>query len=121
MESHRSQPIHARAWTFQESFMSHRMIAYSKHKIFWVCSQSDEYHGGNQSYESYSASQSEGLPDGSHASDSTRVISARTLKTPRLSDWYHIVEEYSWREMTDAADKLPALSSIASYFGRTLN
>lgn len=102
-EKHKQQPIHTRAWTFQENFMSRRMLIYSKYRIFWACSNFRGCDGGNQAYDSYSIINS-------------AVLSYRDASSLLTPDWTQVAEEYCRRELTEPTDKLPALSSVASYF-----
>lgn len=94
------EPINRRAWTFQESFMSRRMLIYSHYQLFWVCSGSWGQDGGTVRRQRQFHAQ----------------ISSRTLKSPKVSDWDAVIKEYCSRELTNPADKLAALSSIAGYF-----
>ncbi|KAF2667779.1 HET-domain-containing protein [Microthyrium microscopicum] len=112
-ESHEKQPIHSRAWTFQESFMSRRIVIYSEYKIFWVCARASSTDGGNQTYVNYSTPTSTGL--------NVQVFSRRTLLSPTYSDWCQVVEEFCRRKLTNPEDKLAALSSVAGYFANSLN
>ena len=100
-----TEPIHSRAWTFQESFFSRRMIIYSKHQLFWVCGETWGKDGGRISREEYFS----------------RELSSRSLREPKTDDWVDIICEYSSRGVTNASDKLPALSSIAAYFAKRTN
>lgn len=73
-ETYEAQPIHNRASTFQENFMSHRILAYSTYKIFWVCSQVHDRDGGIQTYKDYSTRATE--------------IATSTLKSPLFQEFW---------------------------------
>lgn len=89
--------IDKRAWTFQEQFMSQRMLLFTRYQLLWVCSKTNGQDGGWIVKES-------------------QDISRRKIRTPDQADWMKICAEYSGRALSDPLDKLPALSSIASYF-----
>lgn len=99
------EPINYRAWTFQESFLSPRMLIYSKYQLFWVCGETWGRDGGRISREEYFPNE----------------LSVRRLKSPQHSDWRLVVRQYLSRNLTDPSDKLLALSSIASYFAMQMN
>ena len=97
-----SEPIDCRAWTFQESYVSRRMLMYCNYQLYWVCGELFGQDGGSRNY----------LPS---------TLARQTTKRPTPDDWIKIVRQYSSRVLTDPSDKLPALSGIAEYFGRRLN
>jgi hypothetical protein len=93
------ESINKRAWTFQEQYLSRRMLFFSKTLVFWLCC---EFLGkeGPRVREHYLGTE----------------LSRRVLRQPTLADWTRVVKEYSVRSMSDPHDKLPALSSIITYF-----
>ncbi|KAH7079681.1 heterokaryon incompatibility protein-domain-containing protein [Paraphoma chrysanthemicola] len=98
------EPIHHRAWTFQEHFMSSRMLLFKDFQVFWVCSKMRGRDGGWMA------------PDEEQSYGQQWNLSRRTLQSPTLKDWLTICRTYAGRKLTDPNDKLSALSSIASYF-----
>jgi Heterokaryon incompatibility protein (HET) len=112
----RSEPIESRAWTFQESFMSRRILIFSSHQLFWACGKVWGADGGNTPRFAYY--QRPGVDPSVH---SELVSSHHFMETPTALDWMQIVQLYSLRQLGDPLDKLPALSSIASYFARKLD
>ena len=103
----RSQPIDSRAWILQEAFMSTRMLLFTERQIFWVCSETWGKDGGAVDRRDYYLW--------------TGEMSRRVLKSPNAEDWVTLIKDYLKKEMTDPHDKLPALSSVAAYFSKTLN
>jgi hypothetical protein len=105
-EKHRQilDPINSRAWTFQESFLSRRLLIFSTYQLFWVCGELWKSDGGRMLRPQYFQKES----------------SCRVRGSVSLPDWLDVVEEYSARSLSDPNDKLPALSSIASYFAQQL-
>lgn len=99
------QPVDHRAWAFQENFLSRRILLFTDRQLFWVCSETWGKDGGRLAKKDFSGFE----------------MSCRSLKIPSHSDWTDIIEQYSTKLLTDPDDKLPALSSIAAYFARTLN
>lgn len=98
-------PIDSRAWTFQESFMSPRLLIYSKYQLFWVCGEYWGKDGGR----------------GTRAQHFPNELSSRAMRVPKTNNWPEIIKHFSLRQLTNSFDKLPALSSIASYFARHTN
>jgi heterokaryon incompatibility protein (HET) len=121
--SHRSksyhidpEPIHMRAWTFQEGFMSRRNLIYSRKQLFWSCAEVWGRDGGRMSRKDYydmSGPRSQPY--------ATVATSHHFLDSPRVEEWMILVQVYSNRQLGDPMDKLPALSSIASFFARKLD
>jgi hypothetical protein len=99
-----NEPIHTRAWTFQEHFMSPRMLLFKDFQLFWVCTKMRGRDGGWIA------------PDESQSYGQQWNLSRRNLQSPMLGDWQNICEMYSTRKLSDPNDKLTALSSVASYF-----
>lgn len=101
------EPIHERAWTFQEHFMSSRMLLFKDFQIFWICTKVRGRDGG---WVAADEEQSYGQQWN---------LSRRTLRSPVPKDWLTICRTYSSRKLTDPNDKLSALSSVAGYFATT--
>jgi hypothetical protein len=101
------EPIHSRAWTFQEHFMSPRMVQFKDFQLFWVCTKSRRRDGGWVA------------PDEVRSYGQQWNLSRRTMRSPVPGDWENICQSYAKRKLTDPNDKLSALSSVASYFATT--
>lgn len=134
------EPINERAWTFQEAFLSHRILFYSRFQVFWGCAVYWGQDGGNTKRDCYfaiacnrySMDSLVGVlarfgfetPENQITSKSVPSLqecSIRTAKDLGLDDWMSVVQEYSSKQLTYPADKLPALSGIASFFSDTWN
>jgi hypothetical protein len=109
------EPIHDRAWTFQENFMSRRILIYGKYQIYWKCAVDWGKEGGNVSRGEYHQ-----LVPGSD-NFSGLEASYHVLQCPTAVDWKAVVALYSSKELGDPEDKMPAISSIASFFARKMN
>jgi hypothetical protein len=107
-ETHRmaKDNLSSRAWAFQESFLSRRMLIFSRYQLFWVCGEIWGSDGGHTTRDQYF---------------SNMESSCRLRKKVDLVDWLAAAEEYSTKTLSVQNDKLPALSSIASYFEQRLN
>jgi len=82
------QPIAKRAWTFQESLLSPRLLSYGTNQLAWKCKQGT-------------------LCANTQASDS---VDARILDSLK---WKNIVLEFTSRNLTVSSDRLAALSGYA--------
>lgn len=115
-----SGPLSSRAWTFQESAMSSRMLYYGHRQIYWRCSAGfqcveDIPHGRGHPEFLYAA----GSAVLCHTRDDFRTGSVGT-NTPTdleseaiFEDYYRMVQDYSGRKLTFDSDKLPAFSGLA--------
>ncbi|KAN0089032.1 Heterokaryon incompatibility protein (HET) domain containing protein [Hyaloscypha variabilis] len=111
------QPTARRAWTFQESMLSRRLLIYTSRQLYWSCKH---YEGGCRGVE---VVQDDGDPmvPGIHplVLDHPSAFTAGQL--PRISaslfrKWSYIVREYTERELSIPDDKLLAISALAQYF-----
>jgi hypothetical protein len=93
-------PIQARAWVLQEVYLSHRLLQFTEHEVFWTCKCSmiseDGYYGSIADSPGYAA------------------IKGRTAPT-----WTDIVQDYSTRQLTDWSDKLAAFAGITTFWAST--
>lgn len=87
-----SSPLMERAWTFQEEFLSPRVLYWSDHGIYWNCVL--------QQYAEHDA-----------------WIALPPLI--RSKEWNEIVEAYSSRQISQCQDRLTALAGVASKFSKT--
>ncbi|KAK3504043.1 heterokaryon incompatibility protein-domain-containing protein [Neurospora crassa] len=106
-ERHRisALPWNLRGWTLQEQFLSRRLLTYHAYELRWGCQKksacqcrSDLSRTFPTCYRMYSPTYG--------------------LVTWRLAreQWRRIVDDYTARELTDARDKLPAISGLAQVF-----
>jgi hypothetical protein len=92
-----NEPINLRGWTFQEQYLSRRILFFSKSTVFWEC---HELRDAPRAREHFLGPQ----------------LSGRVFREPAAADWTDIVQEYSGRFLSDPHDKLPALSGITTDF-----
>jgi hypothetical protein len=101
-------PIVRRAWTFQETLLSPRLLSYSCHTLTWHCKAAsinldDWYYPDRDSYESL-------------AQDITVSRGHREVSL----NWNTVVKLYTDRALTVSEDKLPALAALATAFSPVL-
>jgi hypothetical protein len=98
-------PLDERAWALQEKLLSTRLIAFTGAELQWTCQRLKACECQQRSYPT--------LPLFSVPAQMSSM--EECLKWSRI--WSKIVEEYSCRNLKQVADKLPALSGLASKFG----
>jgi len=106
--------LFTRAWVFQELLLAPRTLFFGKHELFWECrrlrgtetiSQQEKHHPG---YDGLRKAMRElwGNLDQQNYQN-------------RLGVWCEIVRQYSDKQLTKVADKLVAVSGLASHLGRS--
>lgn len=134
-EGIKREPIHERAWTLQEVFLSPRLVVFGNDCVGWKCAKGDRGLYGWKDWNGYCASS--GLmtvrlaPDGRIIRPTLSVYSAdiASFRSSHLAErlpeifqiWEVVVKDYSTRSMTNQEDKLPALSGIVRYFQTAMN
>jgi hypothetical protein len=105
--------LNTRAWVTQERLLSPRTAHYGADQLLWECCETRAAEDGVP----VGADTRPGLLwDGRlHLSSSSGPqIQSDGGMTRLVWDWYRIVENYSTRGLTNAGDKLPAISGIAA-------
>ncbi|KAL1644437.1 cytosolic leucyl tRNA synthetase [Diplodia intermedia] len=100
------QPIDARAWTYQEYFLSPRALVFERRKVRWRCFTAAHEDGGHDNDSGFKLLNSGML--------------ARMGPAELGREWSLAVERYSRRYLTVQSDKLPAMAGIAARFARFL-
>lgn len=102
-------PLQSRAWTFQESYMPHRILYCEEQMLLWHCQS-----GYRTEFDPTAFCQI--------GSARKKILCCRDRSMYFYShqDWQSLVEEYTKRQMTFDSDKLPAFSGVAEVFGRHL-
>lgn len=96
------QPIDARAWTFQEYFLSPRVLVFERRKVRWSCFTAVHEDGGHDNDSGFKLLNSSKLAQ----------LSADELNP----EWAWAVERFSRRYLTVQSDKLPAMAGVAARF-----
>jgi hypothetical protein len=109
------EPLYARAWTFQERFLSPRMIKFKRRELEWHCRAAKICECGR--YTDTHGTPYDALAPPAMAPNYESVYQS-LLSAPLekvLSVWRNdIVQPYSRLELTRWSDRLPALSGIAT-------
>lgn len=91
----RLDPIDSRAWTLQENQLASRVLRFGSPQMVWRCAHGYKVDGGSNEEES---------PDEFSTVDEVEAF----------YEWKRIVEDFTTRSITKAADRLPALAAIAA-------
>jgi hypothetical protein len=101
-------PIHSRAWTFQEFMLSPRILEYTSSQLRWICRER-EWH-----YEE----KEKKLVDLYQLSLSLHSGVREHCSIKECEIWMTVVWAYSGRALKFSADKLPAISGLAELWSR---
>ena len=101
-------PLSRRGWVLQELILSRRVLHYAREQMYWECqSVSKAEDGGTfKAHSRFKQLLSSHDPPGF------------SYTRPLQDRWYRLVEDYKSRLLTKDTDMLPALSGIASEFGK---
>lgn len=116
------EPLSDRAWGLQERVLSHRMLIYGTQQLFFECNEGFRGEDGLSLKDRFK-SVHEKLEEGSeemepHSSKDNKISSN---KAALLGSWYSLLWLYGTRKLTNASDKLPAMSGLASVFAKWLD
>ena len=106
-----NMPLFQRAWTLQERVLSRRIVHYSEQQMIWQCKTCLVSEDGQ--YSSIEMARMEGK-----LVDLLDVDLQSKVATPVRLKWHVLVTEFTRKRLTHDADKLPALSGIASEVAR---
>lgn len=90
-------PLDKRGWTLQERLLVTRLVNYSTSELQWVCKTGFRCEGGHQDSPQHNIS-----------------IHAVTRRSEAYAFWQDTVKKCSYRNLSYAKDKLPALADVAS-------
>jgi hypothetical protein len=109
----RVEPLVTRAWTFQETLLSRRILSYGSRQLRWYCGIHARHDGGyrDQDSSSWASLQTleERVMDDHYLHSDASLISIRSTSLR----WIEIVKQYTMREMSEPSDKLIAISAVA--------
>lgn len=100
VNAEREWPLLSRGWTYQEQLLSKRTLHFTRSEIIWECNKTMECECGWYA----------------HSGTSEMSGTTQRRQSVQSKSWNQIVKEYSKRELTFGADKLPALAGIAKAF-----
>ncbi|KAF7867013.1 uncharacterized protein EAF02_009799 [Botrytis sinoallii] len=101
-------PINRRAWCFQESILSPRLLSFRSTELLWHC-QSLKYEPVAKSIWTYMQANAK-VPANIFGRD---VAIQLPDALHRGQIWNSIVEDFTGRDLTNPEDRLPAISGIA--------
>jgi hypothetical protein len=115
------EPVCRRAWTLQERVLSPRVLIYGS-RLVWQCNTCQKSDGGVEDW-SYDLRASDHrrlhlqfkqlIRSDSHEIAEDPAVNFTTPSSDISELWYRYVQEYSYLELSNPEDKLPALSGLA--------
>ncbi|KAM0208015.1 hypothetical protein ACHAPQ_005709 [Fusarium lateritium] len=99
-EQRHVEPLSTRGWTLQEKVLSTRLLSVSAMEMVWTCKERTFCECG--SLLNY------------HREFGQTPLSQISKPDEAFNFWHKVVENYSKRKLTQAGDKLPAISAIAA-------
>ncbi|KAF2833726.1 HET-domain-containing protein [Ophiobolus disseminans] len=97
------EPIHKRAWCYQERILSPRIVDFGHTQVQWICKSKRFADGGRV--------------ERAASTDALLGSALQDLSQHELHDkWADIVSKYTRRDLTFAGDRLLAVSAVAAYF-----
>ncbi|KAF5586880.1 het domain protein [Fusarium subglutinans] len=100
------EPLTKRAWALQERLLAARVIHYNSGQMYFECRHGMRSEDGCKTDKPYC--------------DLSHVMQNRSSARKALETWSSIIWKYSDRDLTNPADKFPALSGIANLLGGLL-
>ncbi|KAJ4245717.1 hypothetical protein NW762_013841 [Fusarium torreyae] len=100
--------LETRGWTLQEFLLPPRVLHFGEFDIEWRCKTQITCECGHLDRQEYNQS-----PWHRHHSTEVAVKPPPNDSEGALKWWERVVHEYTSRQLTNAADKLPALSGLA--------
>ncbi|KAH7073777.1 heterokaryon incompatibility protein-domain-containing protein [Paraphoma chrysanthemicola] len=97
------EPVHGRAWCYQERILSPRILDFGHTQVQWIC-KSKRYADG-------------GRVERAVTTDALLGNSLQNLSQRAIQDsWSNVIWKYTRRDMTFVGDRLLAVSAIATVF-----
>jgi hypothetical protein len=114
-----ASPLYKRAWVLQEQLLSRRIFYFSASQLFFECRSSyctedghlEDSVLGRFPYHNMGLKRRLDFFEGAVGSF---VGGAKSMGSPLSKVWCNLIMDYSKRSLTNSADKLPALSGLAS-------
>ncbi|KAI9693445.1 MAG: hypothetical protein M1820_009280 [Bogoriella megaspora] len=115
----RTPKLSTRGWTLQELKLSPRLLLFSKNELGWMCQDSGACECDPDFRKLNPASGEMGQFATVEQADHARFAVSSGLNNSIVS-WIDTVQAYSTRQLSESADKLPALSGLADKYGQIL-
>lgn len=118
---HQSGLLSRRAWTLQERILSPRVLHYTDRQLVWECCSKTCWEGRLDEEENHFRRSRHNA-----ITIATKAIPAAlrdhaVKKKSIYTMWYHLLIEYSKRQMTFDSDKILAISGISDLMAERLN
>ncbi|KAI1022132.1 hypothetical protein LB504_007313 [Fusarium proliferatum] len=116
----RNDPLSDRGWALQERVLPCRTLLYTKQQMFFECSEG--FRGEDGTVLDWRFVNVHDMPDGreerKEAEDKDEQDDPKAIL---YQSWYSLLRIYGPRKLTEASDKLPAISGLANIFAKRLN
>ena len=103
-----------RGWTLQEVILSQRMLWFTASELAWEC-------GAESACECDATPTSEWIFQSDTRLMRTTLTRTSSHSTDLHHSWRGLVQEFTRRDLTQATDRLPAISGLAASFKRHIN
>ena len=103
-----------RGWTLQEVILSQRMLWFTASELAWEC-------GAESACECDATPTSEWICQSDTRLMRTTLTRISSHSTDLHHSWRALVQEFTRRDLTQATDRLPAISGLAASFKRHIN
>ncbi|KAK5994163.1 hypothetical protein PT974_07604 [Cladobotryum mycophilum] len=112
--SHRIGPVDKRAWCFQESVLSRRMVIYGEEQLIFKCRTRTDYEDGGYGVHEWDK--------GSRRFDPSAgpIVNQHLSQREILEEWYKLTIQYSIRNLWDPTDIFATLCGVATRFQQAL-
>lgn len=104
------EPLSTRAWTFQETRLSRRILSYGSRQLRWYCGVYEDQDGGDPERNSSNWASFQRLEERTIAPHGLGFWKPENGTSLR---WIDIVRQYTIRVMSEPSDKLIAISAVA--------
>jgi hypothetical protein len=125
-----SEPLSDRAWGLQERVLSRRMLHYGTLQMFFECSAGFRGEDGLSLPQRYHSVHTDlkDQPEENAGEEVEKALPSSDLSSHKLNqgkaallrEWENLLWSYGTRKLTNASDKLPALSGLASIFAKRM-
>ncbi|KAI1338661.1 heterokaryon incompatibility protein-domain-containing protein [Xylariaceae sp. FL0016] len=124
--SRNAEPINSRAWTFQEYYLSNRILEFTSLQMRWTCASANkgiEYCDGWKWERNLGNDNAEVLNPYHDLKKDIKEMESSRSSEQWMRDWVHMrwsgaVSHYTARELSVPTDKVLAISGIAQVFAR---
>ena len=94
-------PLSSRAWVWQETLLSSRVLHYTMSELIWVCKSSMCAEDGI-------------IPRGIYFLSLPQQLKRCENEPEPYNGWHNLISTYSSKKLTYESDRLPALSGVAT-------